>query len=46
LRALSEVNPNVRPEELELLAARRSQLDRVLRMAQPRLDALRLLVTG
>jgi ATP-dependent helicase HepA len=44
LRALREINPNVRKEEIELLEAQREELEQSLSTAQLRLDALRVLV--
>ncbi|UHD15158.1 RNA polymerase-associated protein RapA [Thiocapsa bogorovii] len=46
LRALSRVNPNVRPEEIAALEDRREQLAQALAKTELRLDALRLIVTG
>ncbi|MBO8086435.1 MAG: RNA polymerase-associated protein RapA [Marichromatium sp.] len=44
LAALAEVNPNVRADELEGLAARRAQLERYLGKTHLRLDAVRVVV--
>jgi ATP-dependent helicase HepA len=46
LRALAAVNPLVRAEEIAYLEARREQLTRHLAHTHPRLDALRVIVTG
>jgi ATP-dependent helicase HepA len=46
LRALREVNPNVRPEEIALLEAQQEEIDRILSLARPRLDAIRLIRRG
>jgi len=45
LRALAEINPAVRPEEITALENERDQLLAVLPSARPRLDALRLVVS-
>ena len=44
LRALKQVNPNVRDSEIELLVKHRAELDSHLQAAQVRMDALRVLV--
>lgn len=46
LRGLAAVNPLVRAEEIAYLEGRRDQLVRHLALTQPRLDALRVIVTG
>lgn len=46
LVALARVNPNVRADEIAALAQRRECLERVLGVAQLRLDALRLILIG
>ncbi|MFN0066004.1 MAG: helicase-related protein [Limisphaerales bacterium] len=46
LRALAQVNPNVRPAELEALAEERRRLDEALGLARVRLDAVRLILAG
>lgn len=46
LRALAQVNPNVRPAEVEALAEERRQLDEALGRARVRLDAVRVLLAG
>ena len=46
LRALAAVNPLVRAEEIAYLEDRREQLTRHLAHTHPRLDALRVIVTG
>ena len=45
LRALARVNPAVREEEIDALEAELAQLREVLPHTQPRLDALRLVVS-
>ncbi len=44
LRALRQVNPNVRDEEIEFFEQQRELLQRALRYAIVRLDALRVMV--
>ena len=44
LRALRQVNPNVRAEEIEYFEQQRQSLSRVLQSASLRLDALRVIV--
>ncbi len=46
LRALAAINPLVRAEEIAHLEDRREQLTRHLAYTHPRLDALRVIVTG
>ena len=46
LRALADVNPNVRAEEIQFLAERRDTLESAIRNAQVRLEAVRLIVTA
>jgi ATP-dependent helicase HepA len=46
LRALAAINPLVRAEEIAYLEDRRDQLTRHLAHTYPRLDALRVIVTG
>ena len=46
LRALAAINPLVRAEEIAHLEARREHLTRHLAHTHPRLDALRVIVTG
>ncbi len=45
LRALSEVNPNIRQEEIDHLAAETDELQHYLASAQLKLEAVRLAVT-
>jgi ATP-dependent helicase HepA len=44
LKALSEVNPNIRPQEIEYLQAETDELESCLEHAQIKLDALRIAV--
>ena len=44
LQALSQVNPNVRKEEIEFFEKQLEALSQVIEMASPRLDALRAIV--
>ena len=45
LRALSEVNPNIRQEELDYLAAKTDELEHYLASTHLKLEAIRLAVT-
>jgi ATP-dependent helicase HepA len=45
LQALSEVNPNIRQEEIDHLAAETDELQHHLASAQLKLEAVRLAVT-
>jgi len=44
LKALKQVNPNIRDEEISYFEQQWIALDRVIDLAQPRLDALRVVV--
>lgn len=44
LKSLQQVNPNIKPEEIELLLEHRSQLKRHMASSKLRLDAVRLIV--
>ncbi len=46
LRALADVNPNVRPEEIEFLEAARDLTGDAIASADVRLDAIRVIVAG
>ena len=46
LRELREVNPAVRPEEIDLLATQRNDLEEAIGGARVRLDAIRLIRRG
>jgi ATP-dependent helicase HepA len=46
IEALAEVNPSVRPEEIQALRDEREQLLAVLPTARPRLDSLRLVTSA
>jgi ATP-dependent helicase HepA len=46
LEALQKINPAVRPEEINLLARQREELDQHLAKARLRLDGLRLIQRG
>jgi len=44
LKALRQVNPNIRDDEIEFFAIQRQQLDATLKETQPRLDAIRVII--
>ena len=46
LKALAEVNPNIRQEELEYLAAETSELQHHLQSSHIKLDAVRVAVVS
>jgi ATP-dependent helicase HepA len=45
LRALRELNPNVRDEEIEFFEQQQAKLDQLLDSASLRLDAIRVIVS-
>ncbi len=44
LESLQQVNPNIKPEEIEIMQEHRSQLERHMASSKLRLDAVRLIV--
>ena len=46
LKALAEVNPNVRPDEIAFLENQRAQLTEAIDKSQVRLDAVRLIIAA
>lgn len=46
IEALAQVNPSVRPEEIEMLRRERDELRRVIPLARPRLDSVRLVTSA
>ena len=46
LQALAQVNPNVRPEEIDFMVDRKNQLSAVIAKSQIRLDAVRLILVA
>jgi len=46
LKALADVNPNVRPEEIDFMLARKTALSAAIRQSQIRLDAVRLILVA
>lgn len=46
MRALASINPNIRPEEIDFVEARRSRLESAINHAQVRLEAVRVIIAA